>query len=164
MLSTKNCDISIKIQTIIGSLELSPVPHKKMFGKKIKIRDWKIFNDFDIPDLIGEEDIVEFCKSQKIIDNIQLVEKFKIKPKEKEINLLKSIVNANPLLNIRKRENDFLLRIKIKRKKLIKKFKNLPQAQEIRDILLYYSIANDPNFKSHLLKRNKISEANKRQI
>ena len=67
------------------------------------------------------------------------------------------------MINIRKRDKDYLLRIKIRKIKYNKKFKNLKQAQELRNILLLYSMINDPKFVLHLSKRNKISEANQKK-
>ena len=67
------------------------------------------------------------------------------------------------MINIRKRDKDYLLRIKIRKIKYNKKFKNLKQAQELRNILLLYSMINDPKFVLHLTKRNKISEANQKK-
>ena len=67
------------------------------------------------------------------------------------------------MINIRKRDKDYLLRIKIRKIKYNKKFKNLKQAQDLRNILLLYSMINDPKFVLHLTKRNKISEANQKK-
>ena len=68
------------------------------------------------------------------------------------------------MINIRKRERDYLLRIKIRKTKFTRKFIKLKEAQELRNILLLYSMSNDPKFMMHLTKRNKISEANKKKI
>ena len=67
------------------------------------------------------------------------------------------------MINIRKRDKDYLLRIKIRKIKYNKKFKNLKQAQDLRNNLLLYSMINDPKFVLHLTKRNKISEANQKK-
>ena len=67
------------------------------------------------------------------------------------------------MINIRKRDKDYLLRIKIRKIKYNKKFKNLKQAQDLRNILLLYSMINDPKYVLHLTKRNKISEANQKK-
>ena len=39
----------------------------------------------------------------------------------------------------------------------------MKQAQDLRNILLLYSMINDPKFILHLTKRNKISEANQKK-
>ena len=39
----------------------------------------------------------------------------------------------------------------------------MKQAQDLRNILLLYSMINDPKFVLHLTKRNKISEANQKK-
>ena len=89
--------------------------------------------------------------------------KFNINPSLQEKQILESIIKKNPMINIRKRDKDFLLRIKIRKIKYNKKFKNLKQAQDLRNILLLYSMINDPKFVLHLTKRNKISEANQKK-
>ena len=89
--------------------------------------------------------------------------KFNINPSFQERQILESIIKKNPMINIRKRDKDFLLRIKIRKIKYNKKFKNLKQAQDLRNILLLYSMINDPKFVLHLTKRNKISEANQKK-
>ena len=89
--------------------------------------------------------------------------KFNINPSFQERQILDSIIKKNPMINIRKRDKDYLLRIKIRKIKYNKKFKNLKQAQDLRNILLLYSMINDPKFVLHLTKRNKISEANQKK-
>ena len=89
--------------------------------------------------------------------------KFNINPSFQERQILESIIKKNPMINIRKRDKDYLLRIKIRKIKYNKKFKNLKQAQDLRNILLLYSMINDPKFVLHLTKRNKISEANQKK-
>ena len=89
--------------------------------------------------------------------------KFNINPSNQEKQILESIIKKNPMINIRKRDKDYLLRIKIRKIKYNKKFKNLKQAQDLRNILLLYSMINDPKFILHLTKRNKISEANQKK-
>ena len=89
--------------------------------------------------------------------------KFNINPSFQERQILESIIKKNPMINIRKRDKDYLLRIKIRKIKYNKKFKNLKQAQDLRNILLLYSMINDPKFILHLTKRNKISEANQKK-
>ena len=53
---------------------------------------------------------------------------------------LEAIIKTNPMINIKKKDKDYLLRIKIRKIKYNKKFKNLKQAQELRNILLLYSM------------------------
>ena len=134
---------------------------KKVFGNKIKIIDWGSRG------LIGskenEVDIISYLNKKKKIDRDELCMKFNINPSFQERQILESIIKKNPMINIRKRDKDFLLRIKIRKIKYNKKFKNLKQAQDLRNILLLYSMINDPKFVLHLTKRNKISEANQKK-
>ena len=134
---------------------------KKVFGNKIKIIDWGSRG------LIGskenEVDIISYLNKKKKIDRDELCMKFNINPSFQERQILESIIKKNPMINIRKRDKDYLLRIKIRKIKYNKKFKNLKQAQDLRNILLLYSMINDPKFVLHLTKRNKISEANQKK-
>ncbi len=134
---------------------------KKTFGNKIKLKDWGTRG------LIGskenEVDIISYLNKKKKIDRDELCMKFNINPSFQERQILESIIKKNPMINIRKRDKDYLLRIKIRKIKYNKKFKNLKQAQELRNILLLYSMINDPKFVLHLSKRNKISEANQKK-
>ena len=134
---------------------------KKYFGNKIKLIDWGTRG------LIGskenEVDIISYLNKKKKIDRDELCMKFNINPSNQERQILDSIIKKNPMINIRKRDKDYLLRIKIRKIKYNKKFKNLKQAQDLRNILLLYSMINDPKFILHLTKRNKISEANQKK-
>ena len=134
---------------------------KKTFGNKIKLIDWGTRG------LIGskenEVDIISYLNKKKKIDRDELCMKFNINPSFQERQILESIIKKNPMINIRKRDKDYLLRIKIRKIKYNKKFKNLKQAQDLRNILLLYSMINDPKFILHLTKRNKISEANQKK-
>ena len=134
---------------------------KKIFGNKIKLIDWGSRG------LIGnkenEVDIISYLNKKKKIDRDELCMKFNINPSFQERQILESIIKKNPMINIRKRDKDYLLRIKIRKIKYNKKFKNLKQAQDLRNILLLYSMINDPKFVLHLTKRNKISEANQKK-
>ena len=134
---------------------------KKTFGNKIKLIDWGSRG------LIGtkenEVDIISYLNKKKKIDRDELCMKFNINPSFQERQILDSIITKNPMINIRKRDKDYLLRIKIRKIKYNKKFKNLKQAQDLRNILLLYSMINDPKFVLHLTKRNKISEANQKK-
>ncbi len=134
---------------------------KKTFGNKIKLIDWGSRG------LIGtkenEVDIISYLNKKKKIDRDELCMKFNINPSFQERQILESIIKKNPMINIRKRDKDYLLRIKIRKIKYNKKFKNLKQAQDLRNILLLYSMINDPKFVLHLTKRNKISEANQKK-
>ena len=143
---------------IINELKLK---RKKTFGNKIKIAEWGSRG------LIGtkenEVDIISYLNKKKKIDRDELCMKFNINPSFQERQILDSIIKKNPMINIRKRDKDYLLRIKIRKIKYNKKFKNLKQAQDLRNILLLYSMINDPKFVLHLTKRNKISEANQKK-
>jgi len=134
---------------------------KKVFGNKIKLIDWGSRG------LIGskenEVDIISYLNKKKKIDRDELCMKFNINPSYQEKQILESIIKKNPMIKIRKREKDYLLRIKIRKIKYNKKFKNVKQAQDLRNILLLYSMINDPKFVLHLTKRNKISEANQKK-
>ena len=137
------------------------IKRKKTFGNKIKISEWGSRG------LIGtkenEVDIISYLNKKKKIDRDELCMKFNINPSFQERQILDSIIKKNPMINIRKRDKDYLLRIKIRKIKYNKKFKNLKQAQDLRNILLLYSMINDPKFVLHLTKRNKISEANQKK-
>ena len=143
---------------LINELKLK---RKKTFGNKIKIAEWGSRG------LIGtkenEVDIISYLNKKKKIDRDELCMKFNINPSFQERQILDSIIKKNPMINIRKRDKDYLLRIKIRKIKYNKKFKNLKQAQDLRNILLLYSMINDPKFVLHLTKRNKISEANQKK-
>jgi len=143
---------------LINELKLK---RKKTFGNKIKISEWGSRG------LIGtkenEVDIISYLNKKKKIDRDELCMKFNINPSFQERQILDSIIKKNPMINIRKRDKDYLLRIKIRKIKYNKKFKNLKQAQDLRNILLLYSMINDPKFVLHLTKRNKISEANQKK-
>ena len=143
---------------LINELKLK---RKKYFGNKIKLADWGSRG------LIGtkenEVDIISYLNKKKKIDRDELCMKFNINPSFQERQILESIIKKNPMINIRKRDKDYLLRIKIRKIKYNKKFKNLKQAQDLRNILLLYSMINDPKFVLHLTKRNKISEANQKK-
>ena len=134
---------------------------KKVFGNKIKIIEWG--NRGLIGEKENEVDIISYLNKKKKIDRDELCLKFNINPSYQERQILESIINKNPMINIRKRDKDYLLRIKIRKIKYNKKFKNLKQAQDLRNILLLYSMINDPKFVLHLTKRNKISEANQKK-
>ena len=134
---------------------------KKVFGNKIKIIDWG--SRGLIVSKENEVDIISYLNKKKKIDRDELCMKFNINPSFQERQILESIIKKNPMINIRKRDKDFLLRIKIRKIKYNKKFKNLKQAQDLRNILLLYSMINDPKFVLHLTKRNKISEANQKK-
>ena len=134
---------------------------KKVFGNKIKIIEWG--NRGLIGAKENEVDIISYLNKKKKIDRDELCLKFNINPSYQERQILESIINKNPMINIRKRDKDYLLRIKIRKIKYNKKFKNLKQAQDLRNILLLYSMINDPKFVLHLTKRNKISEANQKK-
>ena len=143
---------------IINELKLK---RKKVFRNKIKINEW------DNRGLIGEKEneveIISYLNKKKKVDPDELCMKFNINPSFQERQILESIIKKNPMINIRKRHKDYLLRIKIRKIKYNKKFKNLKQAQDLRNILLLYSMINDPKFVLHLTKRNKISEANQKK-
>ena len=151
-------NIYIESSKKINELRLK---RKKIFGNKIKIIDWGTRG------LIGskenEVDIISYLNKKKKIDRDELCMKFNINPSFQERQILESIIKKNPMINIRKRDKDYLLRIKIRKIKYNKKFKNLKQAQDLRNILLLYSMINDPKFILHLTKRNKISEANQKK-
>ena len=134
---------------------------KKVFGNKIKIIEWG--NRGLIGAKENEVDIISYLNKKKKIDRDELCMKFNINPSFQERQILESIIKKNPMINIRKRDKDYLLRIKIRKIKYNKKFKNLKQAQDLRNILLLYSMINDPKFVLHLTKRNKISEANQKK-
>ena len=134
---------------------------KKVFGNKIKIIEWG--NRGIIGTKENEVDIISYLNKKKKIDRDELCMKFNINPSFQEKQILESIIKKNPMINIRKRDKDYLLRIKIRKIKYNKKFKNLKQAQDLRNILLLYSMINDPKFVLHLTKRNKISEANQKK-
>ena len=134
---------------------------KKVFGNKIKIIEWG--NRGIIGTKENEVDIISYLNKKKKIDSDELCMKFNINPSFQEKQILESIIKKNPMINIRKRDKDYLLRIKIRKIKYNKKFKNLKQAQDLRNILLLYSMINDPKFVLHLTKRNKISEANQKK-
>ena len=136
---------------------------KKFFGQKIKISEWEDKYDFFNNYSKNELDIIEYINNKPKYDKDDLYNKFNINPSQEEMDLLYEILKKNPMINIRKRDRDYLLRIKIKKSKFTKKFQTLKQAQELRNILLLYSMSNDPKFKMHLSKRNKISEANKKK-
>lgn len=133
---------------------------KRFFGKKIKISEWDNYNDVDIPSNLEEPNVLDYINSHKNISISELKKLLKVQSTEDEIQGLNEILEINPMMNIRKRENDYLLRIKIKRGKINRQFNNLNTAKEFRNLLLLYAISNDKNFKMHLKKRNKISEAN----
>ena len=153
-----NNDIQNNSAKIVNELKLK---RKKIFGNKIKLVDWGSRG------LIGtkenEVDIISYLNKKKKIDRDELCMKFNINPSFQERQILESIIKKNPMINIRKRDKDYLLRIKIRKIKYNKKFKNLKQAQDLRNILLLYSMINDPKFVLHLTKRNKISEANQKK-
>ena len=134
---------------------------KKVFGNKIKIVDWGSRGLMCSKE--NEVDIISYLNKKKKIDRDELCMKFNINPSFQERQILESIIKKNPMINIRKRDKDYLLRIKIRKIKYNKKFKNLKQAQDLRNILLLYSMINDPKFVLHLTKRNKISEANQKK-
>lgn len=143
---------------IINELKLK---RKKVFGNKIKIIEWG--NRGLIGAKENEVDIISYLNKKKKVDRDELCMKFNINPSFQERQILESIIKKNPMINIRKRDKDYLLRIKIRKIKYNKKFKNLKQAQDLRNILLLYSMINDPKFVLHLTKRNKISEANQKK-
>ena len=143
---------------IINELKLK---RKKVFGNKIKINEWG--NRGLIGAKENEVDIISYLNKKKKVDRDELCMKFNINPSFQERQILESIIKKNPMINIRKRDKDYLLRIKIRKIKYNKKFKNLKQAQDLRNILLLYSMINDPKFVLHLTKRNKISEANQKK-
>ena len=151
-------NILIDCSKKINELKLK---RKKGFGNKIKLVEWGARG------LIGskenEVDIISYLNKKKKIDRDELCMKFNINPSFQERQILESIIKKNPMINIRKRDKDYLLRIKIRKIKYNKKFKNLKQAQDLRNILLLYSMINDPKFILHLTKRNKISEANQKK-
>ena len=153
-----NNDLQSEATKLVNELKLK---RKKIFGNKIKLIDWGSRG------LIGnkenEVDIISYLNKKKKIDRDELCMKFNINPSFQEKQILESIINKNPMINIRKRDKDYLLRIKIRKIKYNKKFKNLKQAQDLRNILLLYSMINDPKFVLHLTKRNKISEANQKK-
>ena len=111
---------------------------KKVFGNKIKIIDWGSRG------LIGskenEVDIISYLNKKKKIDRDELCMKFNINPSFQERQILESIIKKNPMINIRKRDKDYLLRIKIRKIKYNKKFKNLKQAQDLRNIIFIYNL------------------------
>jgi len=154
LMNNDNSDYTKKINEL-------KLKRKKYFGNKIKLADWGSRG------LIGtkenEVDIISYLNKKKKIDRDELCMKFNINPSFQERQILESIINKNPMINIRKRDKDYLLRIKIRKIKYNKKFKNLKQAQDLRNILLLYSMINDPKFVLHLTKRNKISEANQKK-
>ena len=151
-------NIYIESSKKINELRLK---RKKIFGNKIKLIDWGTRG------LIGskenEVDIISYLNKKKKIDRDELCMKFNINPSFQERQILESIIKKNPMINIRKRDKYCLLRIKIRKIKYNKKFKNLKQAQDLRNLLLLYSMINDPKFILHLTKRNKISEANQKK-
>ena len=153
-----NNDLYKDFSKKINELKLK---RKKVFGNKIKIIEWG--NRGLIGEKENEVDIISYLNKKKKIDRDELCLKFNINPSFQERQILESIINKNPMINIRKRDKDYLLRIKIRKIKYNKKFKNLKQAQELRNILLLYSMINDPKFVLHLTKRNKISEANQKK-
>ena len=136
---------------------------KKIFGQKIKLSEWDNKYDFFNNFSKNDSDIIEYINNKPKFDKDDLYNKFNINPSKEEMDLLYEILKKNPMINIRKRDRDYLLRIKIKKSKFTRKFQTLKQAQELRNILLLYSMSNDPKFKMHISKRNKISEANKKK-
>ena len=153
-LSSSYIDYSKKINEL-------KLKRKKQFGNKIKLIDWGTRGLMGSKE--NEVDIISYLNKKKKIDRDELMLKFNINPSNQEKQILDSIIKKNPMINIRKRDKDYLLRIKIRKIKYNKKFKNLKQAQELRNILLLYSMINDPKFILHLTKRNKISEANQKK-
>ena len=135
---------------------------EKNIPTNIELND-KVQNSNTIYLKENEVDIISYLNKKKKIDRDELCMKFNINPSFQEKQILESIINKNPMINIRKRDKDYLLRIKIRKIKYNKKFKNLKQAQDLRNILLLYSMINDPKFVLHLTKRNKISEANQKK-
>jgi hypothetical protein len=136
--------------------------HRRFFGKKIKLTEWPSKNEINSQKK-NEVDIIDYINSRSKVEKNELYQIFKINPSQTEIDLLNSVLKVNPMINIRKRERDYLLRIKIRKTKFTRKFIKLKEAQELRNILLLYSMSNDPKFMMHLTKRNKISEANKKK-
>ena len=167
ILSGLSSEDYINLNTVISNDNITKqinelrLKRKKGFGNKIKLIDWGTRG------LIGskenEVDIISYLNKKKKIDRDELCMKFNINPSFQERQILESIIKKNPMINIRKRDKDYLLRIKIRKIKYNKKFKNLKQAQDLRNILLLYSMINDPKFILHLTKRNKISEANQKK-
>lgn len=131
-------------QTLIDQLKTR---RNKKFGKAVKIESGK-----ESPN----EDIISFIKAKKSIDIDQLIAKFSIFPTDAEKNLVASFISRNPMGNIRKRKQDYLLRMEINKKKLYKKFKNLEKAKKVRNILFFYLICKENKF-SFLAKRNMLS-------
>ena len=101
---------------LINELKLK---RKKTFGNKIKISEWGSRG------LIGtkenEVDIISYLNKKKKIDRDELCMKFNINPSFQERQILDSIIKKNPMINIRKRDKDYLLRIKIRKIKYNKK-------------------------------------------
>jgi hypothetical protein len=167
ILSGLSSEDYINLNTVISNDNITKqinelrLKRKKGFGNKIKLIDWGTRG------LIGskenEVDIISYLNKKKKIDRDELCMKFNINPSFQERQILESIIKKNPMINIRKRDKYCLLRIKIRKIKYNKKFKNLKQAQDLINILLIYSMINDPKFILHLTKRNKISEANQKK-
>ena len=151
-------DLYTDYTKLINELKLK---RKKTFGNKITISEWGSRGLIVTKE--NEVDIISYLNKKKKIDRDELCMKFNINPSFQERQILESIIKKNPMINIRKRDKDYLLRIKIRKIKYNKKFKNLKQAQDLRNILLLYSMINDPKFVLHLTKRNKISEANQKK-
>ena len=142
---------------------------KKVFGNKIKLIDWGNRGLIGVKE--NEVDIISYLNKKKKIDRDELCMKFNINPSFQERQILESIIKKNPMINIRKRDKDYLLRIKIRKIKYNKKFKNLKQAQDLRNILLLYSMINIEDideehllFQKHLSLNNFIkNEQNKKE-
>jgi hypothetical protein len=167
ILSGLSSEDYINLNTVISNDNITKqinelrLKRKKGFGNKIKLIDWGTRG------LIGskenEVDIISYLNKKKKIDRDELCMKFNINPSFQERQILESIIKKNPMINIRKRDKYCLLRIKIRKIKYNKKFKNLKQAQDLINILLIYSMINDPKFILHSTKRNKVSEANQKK-
>lgn len=80
---------------------------------------------------------------------------------EEKKSLLKSIVEKNPNLNIIKKPGFYLLRIKMNKKQISAKFKNIEDARVQRNKYLLMCMEDDPKFVSHMKRRNSISIHNK---
>lgn len=106
------------------------------------------------------EDIVSFIRGKRDIDLDELIIKFSKFPSYLERKIVSHFIRRNPMINIRKRAQDFLLRIVVDNKKLLKGFQILKKAQAIRNILCFYFLLKQKK-KGCIEKRHFCSIINK---
>ena len=146
-------DENYEIEDKISELRFK---RKKIFGTKVKKCEWKTKNLLSSSEKEKEVDIINYLKRTKNFDFKDLRNRFNINPSKEEEAILENIVGKNPMINIRRRDKDFLLRVNIRKINYSAKFRNIKNAMELRNILLLYSMINDPRYILHLSKRNKI--------